>query len=144
MKASVLYRVAAVLLVLFAVGHTVAFWQSDPSWHAESVIDPMRSVRFEVGGFRRTYWELFLGAGFSLGILYLFAAVVAWQLGGLPAETLARMRCTAWVFAMSFAAVTVVSAVYLFWVPIGFAGVITVCLGVAAARGRGDSATAAQ
>ncbi len=49
---------------------------------------------FDVQGFSRTYWDLFVAAGFSVGVFYLFAAVLAWQLGGLPAETLAVMRVT--------------------------------------------------
>ena len=34
MKGSVFYRVAAVLLLLFAVAHTLGFSQSDPKWAA--------------------------------------------------------------------------------------------------------------
>ena len=56
----------------------------------------MRSSHFDVQGFSRTYLDLFLAAGFSVGVFYLFAAVLAWQLGRLPAETLARLRITAW------------------------------------------------
>ncbi len=32
MKAPALYRIAAVLLVLFAAGHTVGFRRVDPRW----------------------------------------------------------------------------------------------------------------
>ena len=65
-------------------------------------------------------------------MLYLVAAVLAWQLGGLPAETLAVMRVTVWALALCFAAITVVSWRYLFIIPIVFSSVITVCLTVAA------------
>jgi hypothetical protein len=65
-------------------------------------------------------------------VFYLFAAILAWQLGGLPAETLARMRGTAWAFVACFAAITVVSWRYLFILPIVFSAVITVCLIAAA------------
>ncbi|PYX28886.1 MAG: hypothetical protein DMG80_15650, partial [Acidobacteria bacterium] len=65
---------------------------------------------------------------------YLFAAILAWQLGGLPPETLALMRGTAWAFAICFAAITVVSWRYLFTLPIVFSMVITVCLIAAAWR----------
>lgn len=83
MKASLFYRIAAVLLLLFAVGHTVGFRQSDPTWGVDTLLGSMRSIHFEVQGFSRTYWDLFVAAGFSVGVLYLFAAVLAWQLGGL-------------------------------------------------------------
>jgi hypothetical protein len=132
MKASVFYRIAAVLLLLFAVGHTLGFRESDPAWGVDSLLGSMRSIHFDVQGFSRTYWDLFVGAGFSVGVFYLFAAILAWQLGGLSVETLAAMRVTVWAFALCFAAVTVVSWVYLFILPVVVSFVITVCLAVAA------------
>jgi hypothetical protein len=132
MKASLLYRTAAVLLVLFAVGHILGFRQSDPAWGVDTLLGSMRSIHFDVQGFSRTYWDLFLAAGFSVGVFYLFAAVLAWQLGGLRAETLAVMRVTAWAFAVCFAAITVVSWKYLFILPVVFSGVITLFLTAAA------------
>jgi hypothetical protein len=38
------------------------------------------------------------------------------------------MRTTAWFLCLSFAAVTILSAMYFFTIPIAFSGVITVCL----------------
>ena len=132
MKASIFYRVAAVLLLLFAVGHTLGFRQSDPSWGVDALLGSMRSTHFDVQGFSRTYWDFFVAAGFSVGVFYLFAAVLAWQLGGLPAETLSLMRVTAWALVLCFAAITFVSWRYLFIIPIVFSSVITVCLILAA------------
>jgi hypothetical protein len=132
MKASILYRIAAVLLLLFAVGHTLGFRESDPAWGVDALLGSMRSIHFDVQGFNRTYWDLFVAAGFCLGVFYFFAAILAWQLGGLPAATLAPMRGTAWAFALCFAAITVVSWRYLFILPIAFSIVITLCLTVAA------------
>src|SRR6185503_8820974 len=132
MKASVFYRIAAVLLLLFAVGHTLGFRQSDPKWGVDALLGSMRSIHFDLQGFHRSYWDLFVAAGFSVGVFYLFAAILAWQLGGLPAATLALMRGTAWALAFCFAAITVVSWTYLFIIPIAFSIVITLCLTAAA------------
>src|SRR5271163_2026097 len=132
MRASIFYRIAAVLLLFFAIGHTLGFRQSDSSWGVEALLGSMRSIHFDVQGFNRTYWDLFQAAGFSVGVFYLFAAILAWQLGGLPAASLALMRGIAWAFALCFAAITVVSWRYLFILPIVFSGVVTVCLAAAA------------
>lgn len=132
MKASTFYRIAAVLLLLFAVAHTLGFRQSDPLWGVDALLGSMRSIHFDVMGFSRTYWDLFLAAGFSVGVFYLFAAILAWQLGSLPAATLALMRGPAWAFALCFAGITVVSCEYLFLLPIVFSILITLCLGAAA------------
>jgi hypothetical protein len=77
-----LHRIAAVLLLLLAVGHTLGFRQSDPKWGVDALLGSMRSIHFDVQGFNRTYRDLFVAAGFSVGVFYLFAAVLAWQLGG--------------------------------------------------------------
>ena len=133
MRASRLYRIAAVLLLLFAVSHTLGFPQPPSAASGvDSVMKSMRTIHFDMMGFDRTYWDLFLAAGFSLGVLYLFAAIFAWQLGGLPTASLARMRGTAWTFALAFGAIAVVSWRYLFIIPIVFSIVITVCLIAAA------------
>ena len=132
MKPQILYRISAVLLLLFAVGHTLGFRQSDPAWGVDALLGSMRSIHFDVQGFSRTYWDLFQAAGFSVGVFYFFAAVLAWQLGALPRETLALMRIAEWAFALCFAAITVVSWRFLFILPIAFSFVITVCLAGAA------------
>jgi hypothetical protein len=128
MKASIFYRAAAVFLLLFALGHTLGFRQSDPQWGVDALLASMKSIHFDMQGFSRSYWDLFLAAGFSVSVFYLFAAILSWQLAGLPAETLVRMRGVAWAFALSFAAITVVSWRYLFILPIAFSLLITVCL----------------
>jgi hypothetical protein len=131
-KATLLYRIAAVLLLLFSIGHTLGFRQSDPEWGVDSLLGSMRSIHFNVQGFSRTYWDLFQAAGFSVGVFYLFMAILAWQLGGIPAAALSRVRAAAWAFALCFAAITAVSWRYLFLLPIAFSLAITVCLTAAA------------
>ncbi len=68
MKASIFYRIAAVLLLLFAVGHILGFRESDPKWGIDALLGLMRSIHFNVQGFNRTYWDLFVAAGFSVGV----------------------------------------------------------------------------
>jgi hypothetical protein len=132
MKPALYYRIAAVLLLLFAVAHTLGFRQSDPAWKVDTLLASMQSIHFDVMGSSRTYWDLFVAAGFSVGVLYLFAAVLAWQIGGLPAKTLGAMRLTLWAFALCFAAITLVSFRFLFILPIVFSSAITLCLTAAA------------
>jgi hypothetical protein len=128
MKASLLYRISAVLLLLFAIGHTLGFRQSDPKWGVDAVLGSMRSTHFDVQGFNRTYWDFFVGFGLFVTVFLLLAAIMAWLLGGLPPESLARVRGIAWALALCFAAVAVLSWRYFFVIPIVFSIVITVCL----------------
>src|SRR5258708_9351739 len=124
MRASIFYRIAAVLLLVFAVGHTLGFRQSDPRWGVDTLLGSMRSIHFDVQGFNRTYWDLFVAAGFSVGVLYVFAAILSWQLGGLPAANLALLRGPGWAFALCFSVITVLSWRYPFVIPIAFSIVL--------------------
>ena len=132
MKAPILYRIASVLLLLFAAGHTLGFRQNNPQWGAEAVLGSMRSVRFDAQGFSRTYWDFFSAFGFFFSVFLLFAATLAWLLGGLPSETLKRVRSIAWTLAICFVAVTALSWRYAFTTPTVFSTLITMCLVAAA------------
>jgi len=131
-KAPILYRISSVLLLLFAAGHTFGFRQNIPEWGANAVLALMRSVHFDAQGFTRTYWDFFSAFGLFFSVFLLFAAVLAWLLGGVSAETLARVRSIAWALAICFVAVTALSWRYAFTTPIVFSTLITVCLTVAA------------
>src|SRR5882724_9378541 len=128
MKVSLFYRVASGLLILFAVGHTLGFRRVDPHWGIDSVIAALRSTRFDVQGLNRTYWDFYTGFGLFVTVLLVFVAVLAWQLGGLPKDSLSAMPVVTWGLAACFVVVTFLSWKYFFMVPIIFSGVITICL----------------
>lgn len=132
MTARVPYRIAAVLILLFDLGHSAGFPWSDPAWGVD--LGTVRSSHFTVFGFSRTYWDFYRGFGLDLSVFLLLAAALAWQLGGLPAQALPLVRVTAWALALTFAAVTVLSWMYFFSIPIVFSIAITVCLAVGAWR----------
>lgn len=46
------------------------------------------------------WWDLFVGAGFGVGVFYFFSAILAWQVAGLPEAELVLMCGTAWAFAL--------------------------------------------
>ena len=132
MRASLFYRIAAVLLMLFAAGHTFGFRQNNPEWGADAVLALMRSVHFDALGFNRTYWDFFSAFGFFLSVFLVFTGVLAWQLSRLPAETLVRVRGIAWNLVVCFAAITALSCRFAFTIPIVFSALITACLIAAA------------
>jgi hypothetical protein len=132
LKAPILYRISSVLLLLFAAGHTFGFRQNNPEWGADAVLALMRSVHFDAQGFTRTYWDFFSAFGLFFSVFLLFAAVLAWLLAGLPAETLARVRGIAWTLAICFVAITALNWRYAFTIPIVFSAVVTTFLIAAA------------
>ena len=128
MKVSLLYRIASVLLILFALGHTLGFRRVDPRWGIDSIIGALRSTHFDVQGVNRTYWDFYTGFGLFVTVLLVFIAVLTWQLGRLPKESLLAMPIITWGLAACFVVVTFLSWKYFFIVPLIFSGVITVCL----------------
>jgi hypothetical protein len=128
----VLYRTAAVLILLFDLGHTAGCPWSDPAWGVD--LGAIQSTHFNVLGFSRTYWDFYVGFGLFVSVLFLLAAIVAWQLGSLSTQTLPLFRVTAWALALCFAAVTVLSWMYFFTIPLAFSAAITICLVAAAWR----------
>ena len=132
MKASLLYRIASVLLILFALGHTLGFRRVDPRWGVDSIIAALRSTHFDVQGLNRNYWDFYTGFGLFVTVLLVFIAVLSWQLGSLTKESLLAMPVVRWGLAMCFVVVTFLSWKYFFALPIIFSGIITICLILAA------------
>lgn len=128
MKASLMFRVAAVLIALFAAGHTIGFRQIDPQWGVGSMIGQMKSIKFHTQGMERAYWDFYVGFGLFVSVFLLFAAAVAWLLGSLHGPAFAQVRGLAWLLTLTFAAVLVLSWRYFFLAPMVFSAVILVCL----------------
>src|SRR5689334_5799074 len=129
MRAPTFYRTASVLLLLFAIAHTLGFRQTNPEWQGTgSLIASMRSIHFDAGGFNRTYWDFFSAFGFYFSVFFVFAAGIALQFGGLPAEAFPRMGRIAWALAISFVFVNALNLSYGFTIPLVFSALITVSL----------------
>jgi hypothetical protein len=131
MKASVIYRVASILLLLFAVGHTIGFRKTMPEWGVDSLLASMRALHFDAQGFDRTYYDFYVGFGLFVSIFLLFTALLAWQLGGMSEQTRAQISGVTWALAICFFVVTLLSCRYFFVVPIVFSGLITLCFALA-------------
>lgn len=83
MKATWLYRIAAILLLLFAAGHTIGFLKFvPPTPEGQAVLDAMNNVHLQPGA-AYTYGGFYRGFGLFATVYFLFAAFVAWHLGEL-------------------------------------------------------------
>ena len=133
MKVTVLYRIAALLLVLFAAGHTFGFLSfRAPSPEARAVFDSMNDVHFQVKGSSFSYGAFYRGFGLYITAYLLFSAYLAWYLGALtlispgPASALGWALCAVQIISL------VLSWMYFSAVPAMFSAVVAVCLGWAA------------
>jgi len=132
MSTSFFYKIASVLLVLFAVGHTLGFRKVDPRWGIDSIVASMQTVQFSVNGLPRTYWDFYVGFGLFVTVLLVFAALVCWQFAGLNPAVLKTMAILTWALAACFVANTYLCWRYFFTVPLVFSIVLAILLGLAA------------
>ncbi len=133
MSATSLYRIAAVLFLLFAAGHTLGFLAFRPATaEGLAVHDAMNSVKFEFKGSSYSYGGFYRGFGLMVTVYLLFSAYLAWYLGGLAVSIPPSTGALAWVFAAVQLACLVLSLLYFFLVPALFSGVLVIALGWAA------------
>ena len=100
--------------------------------HRASRCSVLRSAGCWSRGRARLTGGFFTGAGLFVSVFLVFAAVLAWQLGGMPREVLRAMPLIRWGLALCFVALTYLSWQYFFIVPVAFSGVIAICLLAAA------------
>src|SRR5271165_5751491 len=99
MSATLLYRISAVVFVLFAVGHTYGFLSlRPPSAEGRAVYEAMNTVRFEVGGHSFTYGAFYRGFGLSCTASMILSAFLCWHLGQLARFAPASIGVLGWVF----------------------------------------------
>jgi hypothetical protein len=133
MNATVLYRIAAVILVLFAAGHTFGFLKFEPPTpEGIRVRDAMKSVHFPIGSKEYSYHAFYTGFGLQVTAYLLFSALLAWHLGSLAATSPHAIGTLGWAFFALQVIGLVLSLVYFFPVTWVFSGVVALCVGLAA------------
>ena len=131
MTATAFLRVASILSLLFAGGHTLGGSQSWSPPGETEVLQAMRSFRFDAEGVSRTYLEFYLGFGFILSVYLLLQAVVLWQLAALARADAARLRPLVAAFLLAQVASGALSWRFIFAIPVAFSALIALALAAA-------------
>lgn len=138
MSAASLFRIAAVLLMLFALGHTVGFLKfRPPTLQGEVVRLGMNDVHFEVRGKTYSYGGFYVGFGLFNTLFLVFASVLAWHLGSLASRAPQAIGPIGWALC-----VVMVGSLVLCWawfnnIAVAFSAVLAICLGWASWLVRG-------
>lgn len=129
MKPALIYRTGAVLLVLFAIGHTIGFLRfKPPTQEGLAVRQAMTNVHFPVNGGEFSYGGFYEGFGLFVTAYLLFSAFLAWHLAKHPDPAIG------WAFCAVQVASLVLSWMYFSAVPAAFSGIVAACLGWATLR----------
>jgi hypothetical protein len=133
MSATFLYRIAAVLFVLFAFGHTFGFLSfRPPSLEGRQVYDSMNNVHFQVGGKSISYGNWYRGFGLTITVSMLFWGFLSWHLAGLAKSSPGAIGALGWAF-FAVQAVGVVLSLSYFGLPAtAFSVLVAALVGAAA------------
>jgi hypothetical protein len=134
MKAFHFLRIAAVLTLLYGVGHTIGMpWTPYTNPEATSVLEAMKTASFEDQGFKGTYWDIYFGFGLIISVYLFLQAAALWQLASLARTDAVRVRAILLSFLVAFVINAALSWRYFFIVPVVLAGAISICLALALA-----------
>jgi len=131
MKPSLLLRIASILALLFAAGHTSGGLSSWSPAGETDVLRAMRSFHFDAAGVSRTYLDFYLGFGFVNGVFLLMQAVVFWQLASIAKTDAFRVRPLIGSFLLANAVSAFLAWRFIFVVPVVSFAAIAACLGLA-------------
>jgi hypothetical protein len=135
MKPWIWLRALAVLLALFAVGHTLGTAAPTVTRGPQeaAVFSAMQGFRFPVMGFQRTYWDFHRGFALIITVQLLVMAVIAWQLGTISKQSRRLARPMAITLLVGCLGLLALSWLFFFAAPIATSALCVVCSGVAVA-----------
>ena len=133
MRPSLFHRIAAVVNLLFAIGHTAGFLTFRPkSAEGQAAIKAM-AVVFSEDGTRFSYDGFYTGFGLSCTLAMLLIAIWSWWLGNL-ARTMPRATIAPGAALMAYQIGGLVLAVLYFPAPaIMFSALLPILYGLALA-----------
>lgn len=135
MKAQSLFRIASILVFLFALGHSLGYpWVGEVTAAQLGQIEALRAVTAPIQGFERSYWDFHVGFGVTISVFFLLQAIIFWRLGASAATESNTARFAAMLFAVFYVTCTAVNFLYFFWAPIILSALLAICLGAAAMR----------
>lgn len=135
MNTTLLYRIAAVLLILFAAAHTFGFLSfTPPTPEGVAVRDAMNNVHFQIRNHSYSYGNFYRGFGLFATAYLLFVAFLAWHLGAIAAKHPQAIGSLAWVFFGLQLVSMALSWIYFAPPPAISSGLVAACVGWAALR----------
>ena len=141
MKPVKLLRAAAVVAGVQFAAHSILFLTASPRHGPEeiAVVDSMRLHRFPMGGFSRSYWDLYFGYGLMAALNVLVETALLWQLARLAERDAARVRPLLAVLIFANLAHAALCLKFFFLTPVVPDAAIAALLGAAMVSARRDA-----
>jgi hypothetical protein len=142
MTATIWLRISSIITFLFAAGHTLGGLKYWSPMGDNAVLQAMRSVRFDTMGANRSYFDFYMGFGYSLSVTQVMLAILLWQLAALARTNAPGVRPMIAVIILAVAASSVIAWQFILPVPALFSLVQLASLAVAFVVARRNSASA--
>jgi len=127
-----LLRMAAGILLLFAIGHWFfSPWVIGAQGKALDALAVAARTDYPVFGFNRSYWDFHVGFGHMVGVALLMEAALLWLLAGSAGGGVSSIRSLLGVLVLANAAIAALQVAYFFWPPIILSVLATAILTVA-------------
>jgi hypothetical protein len=128
MTTTLLLRIASVISLLFAAGHTLGGLKRWSPMGENDVLKAMTDVRFETMGANRSYLDFFMGFGWSRSVAMLLQTVLLWQMASLARTEAAQVRPMIAMFALATLASGVIAWLFILPVPALFSTALLIVL----------------
>lgn len=131
MTTTLMLRIASLISLVFAAGHSMAGLQRWSPMGDNVVLTAMTNVHFDMMGVSRSYLDLFLGLGWTISVFLLLQAALLWQMASLARMSAAQVRPIIVTFMLATVATGILSGLYIFAVPALFCGALLIALAAA-------------
>jgi hypothetical protein len=126
--ATLLLRIAAVISLFFAVGHTMGGIKKWSPMGENEVLKAMETVRFDTMGASRSYLDFFMGFGWSISVFLLLQSVLLWQIASLTRSNAVQVRPMIAMFALAALASGLIAWRFILPLPALFSAVLLIIL----------------
>ena len=124
-------KVSSIIALLFAAGHTLGGLKQWSPMGDNPVLQAMKATRFDTMGANRSYFDFYMGFGYSLSVAQVMLAILLWQLATLARTNAAGVRPMIAVMTLATLAGGVVAWRFIFPVPALFSLALVASLAAA-------------
>lgn len=142
MKTTLWLRVSAIISLLFTAGHFMGGLQNWSPVGDNRVLQSMRTVRFDIMGVNRSYFDFYMGFGHSVTVSFLLQSVLLWIVGNVARTRASLVRPMIAAFVVAVALTGLIAWRYIFPVPAFFSLALCATLVLAFITTRSNSVAA--
>lgn len=117
MTTTLLLRIASAVSLLFTFGHTMGGLKKWSPMGDNEVLKTMTAVHFDTMGAHRSYFDFFMGFGWSISVMILMQTVLLWQMATLARGRASDLRPMIGVMALATLATGLIAWRFIFPVP---------------------------